>query len=178
MEFAIEDCWLAFELRPDTPSEGLPLAKLFPGVDLKDRYAKLNHVAAPLGLYFGERTHLSNSHLALEASEFARDQGHHHSFHTRIFRAYFTELRDIGNPEVLLHLAEEDGLDRDELRIALKDGRYAARLDQVKLDARRHGVNAVPTFVVNGGHKIVGAQPMEFFREQFRKEAMAERTPL
>lgn len=100
-----------------------------------------------------------------------------HSFHTRIFRAYFTELCDIGNLEALLHLADEDGLDRDELRIALKERRHAARLDQAKQDAQRHGVNAVPTFIINGRHKIVGAQSVESFREQFRKEAMAGGTP-
>ena len=178
MEFAIEDRWLGFELRPDTPSEGLPLTKLFPGVDLKDRYAKLNQAAARFGLFFRERTRLSNSRLALEASEFARDQGSHHSFHTRVFRAYFTELRDIGNLELLLRLADEDGLDRDELLTALQERRYTARLDQAKLEAQRHGVNAAQTFIVNRRNKIVGAQSVEFFREQLRREAMSEGTPL
>ncbi len=151
---------------------------MFPGVDLKDRYAKLNQAAAPFGLFFGERAYLSNSRLALEASELARDRGHHHSFHTRLFQAYFTELLDIGNLEAILDLGEEDGLDRDELHAALKEGRYAARLEQAKQEAQRYGVSAVPTFIINERHKIVGAQPVEIFREQFRKEAMAGGTSM
>jgi len=165
-------------LRPDTPSEGLPLAKLFPGVDLKDRYEKLNKAAAPFGIFFGDRTRLSNSRLALEASEFASDMGRHASFHNRVFRAYFTEVRDIGNLEVILELAEDDGLDREELQAALKERHYASRLEQARQKAYTYGVNAAPTFIINGRHKIVGAQSVEYFREQFRKEAIAEGTLL
>jgi len=145
-------------------------------VDLKDRYEKLNKAAAPLGLFFGERTRLSNSRLALEASEFARDMGRHQSFHNRVFRAYFTDVRDIGNLEVILELVEDDGLDRNELQAALKERRYASRLEQARQKAYTYSVNAVPTFIINGRHKIVGAQSLEYFREQFRKEAIAEET--
>lgn len=175
-EFAIEDHWLGFELRPDTPPEGLPLAKLFPGIDLKARYENLNKAAAPFGLFFGERTHLSNSRLALEASEFARDMGHHQSFHSRVFRAYFTELRDIGSLEVILELAEDDGLDREELQAALNERRYASSIEEARQKALRYGVNAVPTFIINGRQRIVGAQSVEYFREQFRHTTIAEET--
>lgn len=167
-EFVIEDFWLGFELRPGTPREGMPLAQLFPGIDLKARYAGLNQAAAPFGLVFSERSRISNSRLALESSEFARDKGHHQSFHNRVFRAYFTDLLDIGDEEVLLQLAEEDGIDREELRAALKNGIYASRLEHARGEAYRFAVNAVPTFIIDGRHKIVGVQPLEFFREQFR----------
>ncbi|MBI4961807.1 MAG: DsbA family protein [Desulfomonile tiedjei] len=177
-EFEIEDYWLGFELRPGTPAEGVPLAKLFPGIDLKDRYEKLNQAAASFDLFFAERSYVSNSRLALESGEFAKDLGHHHSFHNRVFHAYFTELRDIGDLEVLFQIAQEDGLDRDELQAALKERRYAPRLAQAGQKAQRYAVNAVPTFIVNGHQKIVGAQSVEFFREQFKKAGIAGRTPV
>jgi predicted DsbA family dithiol-disulfide isomerase len=167
-EFVIEDFWLGFQLRPGTPREGMPLAELFPGIDLKERYAGLNQAGAPFGLVFGERSRISNSRLALESSEFVRDKGHHQSFHNKVFSAYFTDLLDIGDDEVLVQLAEEDGLDRDELRAALKKGIYASRLEDARREAHHHGINAVPTFILNGRHKIVGAQSLEYFREQLK----------
>jgi predicted DsbA family dithiol-disulfide isomerase len=85
-----------------------------------------------------------------------------------VFRAYFVETRDIGNLEVILGLASEDGLDDDDLRRALKEKQYAARLEEAKDEARGYGITAVPTFIINGKHKLVGAQPIEAFRDKFR----------
>lgn len=157
---------MAYELRPETPTEGIPLTTLFPGVDLKQRYANMNRAGEPYGIVFGELSRVSNSHLALEAGEFAKDAGKFHEYHDRVFRAYFSELLDIGNLDVLVKLAVEAGLDAGDLRIALDTGRYAQRLQRAREAAEKHAITAVPTFIIEGKHKIVGAQPMKVFREK------------
>jgi predicted DsbA family dithiol-disulfide isomerase len=167
-EFPLTDEWVAYELRPEMPLEGMPMSKIFPGVDLKKRYESLSHAGSPYGISLNEISRASNSRLALEASEYARDKGHFDSFHGRVFRAYFVETRDIGNLEVILGLASEDGLDDDDLRRALKEKQYAARLEEAKDEARGYGITAVPTFIINGKHKLVGAKPIEAFRDKFR----------
>jgi predicted DsbA family dithiol-disulfide isomerase len=167
-EFPIEDEWLAYELRPETPKEGIPLTTLFPGVDLKQRYANMNRAGEPYGILFGELSRVSNSHLALEAGEFAKDVGKFHEYHDRVFRGYFSELQDIGDPDVLVKLATEAGLDAADLQDVLKTGRYAQRLQQAREEAEKHSITAVPTFIIEGKHKIVGAQPMSVFRDRLR----------
>ncbi len=167
-EFPIEDEWLAYELRPETPPEGIPLTTLFPGVDLKQRYANMNRSGEPYGILFGELSRVSNSHLALEAGEFAKDAGKFHEYHKRVFRAYFSELQDIGNLDVLVKLATEAGLDAADLQTALKTGRYEPRLLHAREEAEKHSITAVPTFIIEGKHKIVGAQSMNVFRERLR----------
>jgi predicted DsbA family dithiol-disulfide isomerase len=167
-EFPLDDEWVAYELRPEMPLEGMAMSKIFPGVDLKKRYESLSQAGSPYGISFNEITRASNSHLALEASEYARDKGHFDSFHSRVFRAYFVETRDIGNLELILELAENEGLDLDDLRGALLEKRYAKRLEEARHEAQRFEVTAVPTFIINGKHKIVGAQPIEAFREKLR----------
>lgn len=167
-DFPLEDEWLAYELRPETPQEGIPLTTLFPGVDLKQRYANMNRTGEPYGIFFGELSRVSNSHLALEAGEFAKDAGKFHEYHDRVFRAYFSELLDIGNPDVLVKLATEAGLDAAELQDALNTGRYTQRLQQAREEAEKHSITAVPTFIIEGKHKIVGAQSMNVFRERLR----------
>lgn len=160
---------MGFELRPETPREGRALSDLFPGVDLADRYGKLTQAGEPFGAIFAVRTRMSNSRLALEAGEFARDAGCHHGFHARVFRAYFTDNLDIGDNQVILDLAREEGLNVEELTAALKEGRYTARLEEAREEANQYGVNAVPTFIINGKPKIVGAQGLDVFRNEFKR---------
>ena len=168
-EFPIEDEWVSFQLRPQTPPEGIPFTALFPGTDMKERYENLNKTGAPFKIRFGERTFLSNSRHALEASEYARDHGKYDSFHERVFRAYFTELLDIGNLEILLNLAQEVGLNPLDLNRSLEGGFYTARLEEAGQEAARWGVSAVPTFIINDTNKIVGALPLETFRERLNR---------
>lgn len=164
-EFRIEDEWLSFQLRPRTPPEGIPFTVLFPGADMKERYAHLNRAGEPFGIRFGERTFLSNSRPALEASEYARDKGRYESFHERVFRAYFTDLLDIGDINVLRSLAEDEGLNAAELMQCLDDRLYTNRIEETMQEAARYGINAVPSFIINGTEKIVGAQPVSSFKK-------------
>ncbi len=167
-DFPLEETWVSFQLRPGTPPEGIPLAALFPGVDIKERYASLNKAGEPFGCRFGERTFLSNSRPALEASEYARDNGKYYSFHERVFRAYFTDLLDIGDTKILFKLARDVGLDPYELKRSLDEGLYRTRIEAAVTEAARYRITAVPTFVIDEVHKIVGAQPLRTFRDQLR----------
>ena len=138
-------------------------------MNVKSFWERLNHTYDSLGVDFGDVSLLSNSRMSLEASEYARDAGRFDSFHDRVFRAYFTETRDIGDLDVLLALAREEGLDADDLRVALQEGRYASRLDEARSEGQQLGINAVPTFIINGGHRIVGAQSLDFFKERLKE---------
>lgn len=162
------DEWVAYQLRPEMPLEGMPMSKIFPGVDLTKRYESLSRAGSPYGIAFKEVSRASNSRLALEASEYARDKGHFDSFHGRVFRAYFVENRNIGDLDVILDLAVQDGLDSDDLLLALETKKYPARLEEARQEAHQYEVTAVPTFIINGKHKIVGAQPIEAFKEKLR----------
>ncbi len=133
---------------------------------MKERYTSLDKAGGPFGIRFGERTFLSNSRPALEASEYARDKGSYDSFHERLFRAYFTDLLDIGDVAILCNLAQEEGLDPGELSQCLRDGIYSPRIEEAMREAALYGITAVPTFIVNDTHKIVGAHPVESFRRQ------------
>jgi predicted DsbA family dithiol-disulfide isomerase len=52
---------------------------------------------------------------------------------------------------------------------ALQDGRYRSRLAEARKDGGKINLTGVPTFIINGKHKIVGAQPVEVFKEIFSK---------
>lgn len=120
--------------------------------------------AAELGITFARgRTWTSNSHLALEAAAFAAEQGDPAPFHRAMFKAYFEDLADIGQIDVVVRVGEEAGLPAAELRAGLASGHYRAEVDEGIRWAQELGVSAVPTFVIDGKYGIVGAQEGEVF---------------
>jgi predicted DsbA family dithiol-disulfide isomerase len=167
-KFDITETWLGYELHPETPVEGISLARRFSAQRAEQLYENIRTRGAELGLAFGLPTLLSNSRLALEAGEYARDMGRYELYHERMFRAYFTELQDIGALDVVSAVASESGLDAAGLREVLRDRRYAKRLEEVREDADSRFISGVPTFIVNDRRQIIGAQPLDIFEDLFR----------
>jgi len=67
--------------------------------------------------------------------------------------------------DVLTTVAKNCGLDLDELKESLDDGRYLARVSQGSEEAKRMGVTAVPSFYVEDLQPITGAVHEDTFRE-------------
>lgn len=168
-EYSIEDTWVSYELHPETPAEGILLSERFKGRDMSGFYDQLRRRGKEAGVIFGKRAILSNSRLALEASEYARDMGKYEAFHENIFHAYFTEALDIGILDVIAAVAKKSGLDDVDIRKSLKDGRYSKRLEQARKEGQAINLTGVPTFIINAKHKIVGAQPIDVFRDLFQE---------
>ena len=122
-----------------------------------------------MGVVFGNRTLLSNSRSALMAAEFARDQGLYDSFHENIFRAYFTDGLDIGNLDVITAVAGKSRLDEKETRNAVLDGRYESRLNEARKEGQLINLTGVPMFIIENKYEIVGAHPIEVFRNLLDK---------
>ena len=140
------------------------LSERFKGMDLAPFYANLRARGSELGIVFNEHAILSNSRMALLASEYARDAGHYDAFHENMFRAYMTEAQDIGRPEVIAAVAEKSGLDARATMDAVKDNRYAPRLAEAAREGQLLGLTGIPLFLINNQYKIVGAQPIDTFR--------------
>jgi len=168
-EYAIEDTWVSFELHPETPPTGMLLSERFKGHDLSSFYNQLRARGKEVGVVFGDLTVLSNSRLALMASEYARDLGRYDSFHKNIFHAYFTEGLDIGNLKVIADVAGKSGLDEKETLSAVRDDRYASRLNETRKEGQLMGLTGVPLFIIENKYQIVGAQPIETFRDLLDK---------
>jgi predicted DsbA family dithiol-disulfide isomerase len=145
------------------------LSERFKGYDLSSFYNQLRARGKEMGVVFGNPTILSNSRSALMASEYARDQGRYDSFHENMFHAYFTEGLDIGNPDVIAAVAKKSGLDEKETLSAVRDGRYAARLNEARKEGNLLGLTGIPLFIIENKYKITGAQPIETFRNLLDK---------
>jgi 2-hydroxychromene-2-carboxylate isomerase len=90
----------------------------------------------------------SNYLFAMRACTFAFEQGCGHEFTLGAFRAAFRQGHDLGEPEHVLAVAAEVGLDPREVEQATSDPAVKAALRTVTVQAHEHGVFGVPTVVV------------------------------
>jgi predicted DsbA family dithiol-disulfide isomerase len=88
-----------------------------------------------------------------------------------LLRAYFSDGEDVASHEVLVRLAGEAGLDREQARGILEGGTYA---DEVRAQERffqERGIHSVPATIINGKHLIPGGQPPDVFERALREIA-------
>jgi len=91
-----------------------------------------------------------------------------------LFRAYFTEGRDISNRQTLIDVVAEAGLDRKRAEAVLNSEEGMDAIKDAGEQARRFRVGSVPFFIVNGEITMSGAQPPEVFLEAFRQAGVTD----
>lgn len=162
--------WIHFPLHPDTPAEGRSLEELFAGrgYDIEKRQAEMRARMQAEGLPYGKRTMTYNSRLAQELGAWADAQPGGEAIHDALFRAYFVDAKNIGDPEVLVEVAASVGLPAEAAREAIEKRTHRAAVDADWEKSRQYGVTGVPTFVM-GNRGVVGAQPYEVLEELVRQ---------
>ena len=84
-----------------------------------------------------------------------------------VFDAYFTQGRDIGDPDVLADIGAAAGLDRAALRAYLDGEEDVERIVAEDEMARSIGIGGVPCFIVDRKYAVSGAQAPEVFHQVF-----------
>jgi predicted DsbA family dithiol-disulfide isomerase len=168
--------WVHFPLHPETPTEGRSLADLFAGrgVDRKAMNAQMKARMDAEGLPYGERTMTYNSRIAQEVGKWADTQPGGEAIHDAMFRAYFVETRNIGDPAVILEIVKQAGLSVEGAREVIERRTFKDAVDEDWALSRQLGVTGVPTFVA-GRYGVVGAQPYETLERLVEKAAAEEK---
>lgn len=169
--------WVYFPLHPDTPAEGILLKDLFAGrgFDLEAMHARMKGLMDAEGLPYGRRSHTYNSRLAQELAKWADSKPGFEAIHQALYRAYFVDGLNIGDPSVLIEIAGNAGLAATEARTVLTQRTFKDAVDQDWQKARRYGITGVPSFVA-GGAKVVGAQPYEVLAQLVRNAGATDGT--
>lgn len=142
---------------------------------VQDKDVQMEQLAAADGLEFHLRPEgvTGNTRQAHELVHLARARGIGDAVMERFFRAYFTEGRSVFDPDSLVALAEEAGLDAAAARQALEEGTYTAAVAAEGDQARHLGANGVPFFVIDSRYGISGAQKVEVFLDTLARAAAA-----
>jgi predicted DsbA family dithiol-disulfide isomerase len=172
-EFDADLVWLPFDLHPEYPPEGIPLAELHRryGFGVGERDPLRDRFAAA-GLEYNRPEIVPNTRLALRMSELARERGLHQRFHHRLMDAYWAEAKNIGDPDELRRVAAEVGLDAEDAERVIADS--SAYLDLVEESTRQAysiGINGIPAFLLDRRLLVLGAHPLSVFRRAFAQLA-------
>lgn len=162
--------WIHFPLHPDTPQSGRSLEEMFAGrgYDIPKMQAQMRARMQAEGLPYGNRSMTFNSRLAQELGVWADGQPGGDAIHDALFRAYFVDGKNIGDPDTLVEIATQIGLSADAAREVLEKRTHKAVIDEHWAKSREYGVTGVPTFVI-GQRGVVGAQPYEALEELVRQ---------
>ena len=171
-EAGVQIVWKSYQLDPFTVPQ--PNKNVYQylaerkGISLEESVAIHQSVverAAEVGLEYNfEISKVANSLTAHRLIQLAKRNGLGNEIEERFFQAYFTEGCDMNDPETLMRLCIETGLNALDIRDVLADkGLYLGDVQADIREAQEIGVRGVPFFVFNRKYAVSGAQPVEYF---------------
>ena len=170
---SVEVEWKSFELDPaGHPPKGADNIDLIAKKYGRDRawVESMNQRIADMGKENGIVMNLghlipANSFRAHKLLHMAKFYGIQNDLKEALFRAKFTDGKDIDDEEVLMNLAVSVKLDPEEVKEVLSGKRYNQDVRMDEEEASRMGIRGVPFFVINQTEALSGAQPPEAFLE-------------
>ena len=164
--------WLPFQLNPDMPAGGVARAdyrrakfgSVEKGRALDARVAR-EGAGEGIAFAFDRMQRTPNTIAAHRLVDLAQKQGKGDAVVNALFRAYFEEARDIGDPAVLDGIAKGAGVsgwpaDASAEEVMEKEERV-----------RDLGISGVPTFIFNRESGLSGAYPPETLAQAIREAA-------
>ncbi len=191
LEQAIEDTGLggqvelvykSYQLDPNTPVDSNitvyeSLAKKY-GMSLekaKEMTLGVTARAKEVGLNYDFSNLMEENTLkAHRLVKWAEQQGDVTALVEALLHSHFIEGKRIGQEEVLLDIAEQVGLQREQVAKILAVDEFKNEVEADIQEGLQLGVRGVPFFVLNRKYGISGAQPQEVFEDTLRKVAEEE----
>lgn len=163
----VEVVYRSFELDPTVPpGDGPPLTEYlvrkFGDLSrVQAAHARLTDAGADLGIDFRwsgmRRANTFDAHRLLSWALHTQGPEVQRALKKALLRAYFTDGLDVADHDVLADLAVEVGLDQAGAQALLASDDEADHVRAERDEAHRNGINAVPTFIVEGQWMLQGA---------------------
>ncbi len=169
--------WHPFELNPQMPPEGQDLREHLAekyGTTAAQSHAareRLTGIAKSLGVEFRfyDGMRVRNTFRAHQLLHWAGEQGRQTDLELALFDSYFSREEDVDDLDVMVAAAGRAGLDEELARAVVADGRYADAVREEQQFWLGKGINAVPSFILDGRYLIPGAQDPEVFVAALRR---------
>jgi protein disulfide-isomerase len=179
----IEIEWKSFQLDPTIPKsfdkklstyEYLAERKGMSVEKAIELHSNVTEMARNVGLTYNfDQSVVANSFDAHKLIQFAKTKGLGDAAEEQLFKAYFTDGKDMSNHSILVELGKEIGLNEKEVISALESEQYSSKVNFDISEGSQLGVTGVPFFVFDRKYAISGAQPIETFLNAL-KESFAE----
>ncbi len=174
--------WRPYMLDPNVPAEGMAYRDYMkskfgngPNNRFKAMREHLEAAAPEAGIKFRfndipMRPNTLKAHLLMKWAQ-GQDKGD--LVAEALFKAFFEDLRDVGDSDVIIDIAKEIGLDTDIVSDLLAQNKDSDKI-MAEIDYFRGlGISGVPSFIYNGSILIQGAQPAQTHIKAIEKAAQS-----
>lgn len=173
----VEVVWKSFQLLPgQLTTPGISLSRLLAehkGISLEQAESmngQVTHLAKQTGLVYNlDKAVPANSLNAHRFSHFAKHHDLQDKAEEALFKAYFTDGKNIDDIPTLVQLGTEIGLDTAETQSVLESDQYTSDVRGDIHEAQQVGVRGVPFFVFDRKAAVSGAQDTRVFLEHLEK---------
>lgn len=156
--------WRPYMLDPTIPPEGLDrhtyLLNKFGAEKVKTIHDPLIEAGKELDVpyHFDLITRTPNTLDAHRLIRWAHTVDRQNEMVERLFMAYWSEGKDVGDRDVLAHCAGEAGINAQQIRELLDTEQDVAETKAEIQHATNIGVTGVPTYILAQSYALVGAQ--------------------
>lgn len=173
----IEVEWKSFQLdptldaaQPQNTVQYFKEKKGFPEAQASQMISQVAQSGKAAGIDFNfEKALIINTFTAHKLLHLAKKYGKSDEMEEALFKAHFTDGKNVGDIEELVSLAGNAGIDKDEAREVLTSDQFDHDINQDIQEARNNGISSVPFFVLNGKYAVSGAQPSEVFADALQQ---------
>ncbi|WP_299991427.1 DsbA family oxidoreductase [uncultured Pontibacter sp.] len=179
-QYEAEISFKAFELNPNIPQDGMGRLDYFKGnygeqivaqVPAMDQ--RMTEAGAEEGIKFNfsDSMTVNNTFNGHRLIWLAGQYGVQHEVANALFKAYFTENRQMNDTAVLKEIGIAQGIPADRLEGFFESEEGKQEVRQMEAFAQSAGITGVPAFVINDQYLVSGAQPAETFLNVFKQVA-------
>lgn len=129
----------------------------------------LNKIGKELNIEYNNYNGKFNTRRAHLAGYYAKEQNKYNEYSSAVFKAYFNDKLNVANRDVLNKIAEDIGLNLEEMNKAVDSGKYNSRLMEDYELAKEYSVRSVPTFIINENERISGIKEYSEFKKLLLK---------
>lgn len=183
-EIAVELSFQPFELNPTMRPEGEDAVAYLAAKygrtpeQIAQTQAVIRERGAEVGFTFGTRSRVWNTFDAHRLLCWAEAEGadRQRALEHALLTAYHGQGRNPSDPEVLLDLVGQAGLDVERARQILAGDDFAREVREREQFWQGAGIHSVPAIVIDRQHLISGGQPPEVFEDALRRIAAGRAT--
>lgn len=173
IEDQVEIEWHPFQLNSYMPEEGEEvhghMARKYGTTpdDSRRTLGQITTLGAELGFTFDffdgfKMVNTGDLHILLD---YAKESGRQTELKMRLFKACFSERKNVADRKILAQELQIIGLNVEEALLRLDDDTFRNQVQIHEKKWKGLGVSAVPTMVFNNSGSLVGAQQVDVYKQ-------------
>lgn len=177
-----ELAWHAFELNPSMPPEGQDISEHMAQKygatpeQSKANRERLRHAGSELDFEFsyGDKMRMVNTFDAHRLLHWAGETGKQTALKLALFKAHFTDGKDVSDHDTLVSVVASVGLDEKRARDLLSTNLFAEEVRATEAEWQDRFITGVPAFIFNKKFMVPGAQEADVFANIIESKLLKE----